>query len=612
MKEVWAKLWEDFDTQFNRSHFKRGFDRLILHVGSLHNDHEVLRSACERARGSQTFSEWWNRLTKPMKSLIDGIRPLLKSHPADAEVLDFYKHVHVEIATLEIIERDWVPVWILDSNTPVSTVFQLLRDYAGGAARIKGTFVANRLRQRLADDNHVIFFIPPDISELQAAVQACGSLLRQHKSTLGGTGRHLRRAVVDDLVRHLSSDIDDSDQRVTMLLDGAGAGKTVVVRDVLDTVERIPVPVLAIKADLQLSDVKDYPDLQRALRLPQAPEEIVARLAVMGLVVVLIDQIDALSLSLARDQRALNILLELIARLRRIHGVHLLISCRTFDRNSDPLLRRVQTGRDFTIPPLSESEIAEALEPVGIGFKDLLPATRKLLEVPLNLDLFLTAMEGQKPEARLASSRGLTTLQALYQRIWGDIVCRADPGAPPASDREAVLEALTAYMDKHQKTTAPCILLSREKAHLEAGAQWLEREGILIRGEQEWSFMHQTFFDFCYARHFVHGSQTLTQAVLSGSQGVFARSQLRQVLAYLRGTDPPAYIRELDTLLNTKTLRFHLRDLVLRELGQQPEPSDEEWLLAQKMLVDPKLRPEFLKSIAYNANWLSRLFPSRN
>lgn len=88
-----------------------------------------------------------------------------------------------------------------------------------------------------------------------------------------------------------------------------------VARDVLCALEEAGATVLAIKAD-QLSGIASADELQANLRLPDSPERILRRLAADGPVTLLIDQIDALSLSLARDQKALNIVLDLVARAR--------------------------------------------------------------------------------------------------------------------------------------------------------------------------------------------------------------------------------------------------------------------------------------------------------
>ena len=186
---------------------------------------------------------------------------------------------------------------------------------------------------------------------------------------------------------------DTHDDRVGILLDRAGIGKSVVLGDVLLALDAAGITSLAIKADQQLARVDSADALQAALRLPESVERVIGRLAALGPVVVLIDQVDALSLSLARDQRTLDVVLDMVARLRLIPGVRILLSCRSFDRNGDPRLRAVEAKREFFLEELDDGEIGMVLHSVGIDMEDLSPATLKLLRVPLHADLFVRAIE---------------------------------------------------------------------------------------------------------------------------------------------------------------------------------------------------------------------------
>jgi hypothetical protein len=68
---------------------------------------------------------------------------------------------------------------------------------------------------------------------------------------------------------------------------------------------------------------------------------------------VLLDQVDALSLSMARDTRPLDAVSNLVARLRGMPGVRVLLSCRTFDLNTTPALTSLDIKRRFSLPDLS-------------------------------------------------------------------------------------------------------------------------------------------------------------------------------------------------------------------------------------------------------------------
>lgn len=450
----------------------------------------------------------------------------------------------------------------------------------------------------LEDDGQAV--APAQIAELKQVVRDCGGLLRLHKNTIANTGIHLERDVVQQIVTWSQSKEEDS---LAFLLDDAGMGKTVAMRDVLDALENAGVTVLAIKADQQLSGITSADEIQGRLRLPDTVERLVGLLAGLGPIVVLIDQLDALSLSMAHDQRALDVVLDLIARLRTIPNVRLLLSCRVFDKKNDPRLNRIQTVRQFSLSPLPEEAVKNVLSQIGVNFSQLSETTQKLLRSPLHLDLFVLALDGQ-PVLR----HDLTNLQDLYRMLWTNVVVKYLPDGPSAADRVEVISLLTDYMNSNQVTSAPQLILEQAGGgHLEPAVNYMASAGILLRGPAEWTFLHQTFFDYCFAYRFVSRGGTLSEMILNGEQGLFERAQLIQILAYLRGTAPETYLRELHTLLFSGGLRPHLRELLYRWFGALPEPSVGEWNVARRMLLDNDLRLTFFRVAWRNPGWFAHL-----
>jgi hypothetical protein len=398
------------------------------------------------------------------------------------------------------------------------------------------------------------------------------------------------------------------EKNAAVLLDSAGMGKTVVMHDALRALEAANFSVLAIKADQQLSGIATDEDLRQALGLSDRVEEVVGRLAALGPVVVLLDQVDALSLSLARDQKTLNVVLGTVARLRLFPNVRVLFSCRAFDLNSDPRLKRVEVARRFDLEKFADEEVAGVLREEGVDFATLSPATRELLRVPLHLDLFLRALEERPFSGTERSTDGISTLQDLYALLWREVVLAPHPESPPVHEREQVLRLMTDYMDREQRTSVPQSVFSRPDAqHLDEATRWLGSAGILMPTDTGWSFLHQTFFDYCYARQFVDAGRSLSESILAGDQGLFARPQLLQVLAYLRGSGSPTYLRELNLLFRAEGLRFHLKELLFGWFGALADPTDDEWLLARRMLADPATRPKLLKAMQANPGWFARL-----
>lgn len=450
-------------------------------------------------------------------------------------------------------------------------------------------------------------------------MHSSGALLRSHKHTIGRTGRSISRAVVGDILAwaHKSeADLPEEKQqremaRIGVLLDVAGMGKTSVARDVLLALETEEVSVLAVKADQQLAGLKTVEDLPSLLGLPTSLENAVARLSSEAPVVIIIDQIDALSLALSHDQRALDIILATVARLKELPNVRVLISCRTFDLHSDPRLRHFATCITFNLPLLDAADVRPFIEDHGLGWETLSSATRDLLQVPLHLDLFVMALERRangSSQSVVDLGYGVTTLQDLYRLLWRDVIRRDEFGAPPVGERELAVQRLAECMTQARRTSAPQSLFSRYgNVLLEAAVRWLASVGIFVEAGNEWAFLHQTFIDYCAAKAFAESGADLCETILLGDQALFARSQMLQTIAYLRGSDHDAYLVQLQKLFAAPDLRQHLRALLRGWFGSLRDPDDGEWRLAQRLLRASPEREQLLMWMGHNLGWFGRL-----
>ncbi|MCL4298980.1 MAG: ATP-binding protein [Anaerolineae bacterium] len=441
---------------------------------------------------------------------------------------------------------------------------------------------------------------PPPASreELLTAIQQASAELRNYSNEI--VGIHLERTEVGQIVEWALN--ADSKERLVMLLDQPGGGKTVVMRDVLERLEAKRVPTLAIKADT-LSGIRNRSDLADRLGVPARVEECVRHLATEGLIIVLLDQLDALSLTLSRDQTTLDVTLNTLNRLRDLDNVRIIASCRTFDLNNDPRLSTIKVDRKFQLQPLAEAQVNRVLQKLGLDSTRLLSGHRILLTTPLHLDVYvriLTAGEAQRPP------ESFRTLQELYEVLWQKRIETVPPDAPPPAKRIEAIYRLVEVMQNLRQTTA---LLATLDEFPEA-ANYLERIGFLRREKSNWLFLHQTLYDYCYARRFVAQGWSLSQEILASPQELFERAQMVQVLAYLRGSNRVAYHRELNALLFARTLRSHLRLLLIRWFGALPAPTDDELRIARRLMKDTGDRIRFLRAISENGEWFDRLSDS--
>ena len=597
---AWRKLWSDVSAELLDSSFDRKRDRIVLVFGESPPRVTNVRDAADRALGSTQISEWFNRLTDAQRDTVHDIAALTGLAEQSTNLLSLFAVLHVQIVTREQIERDLIYHWMPASTITRVTLFRLLRDRVGGEARIRAEFHKDTLLQSLMDEDRSFLLTAVSDTDIERAVAACSASLKSYRSTFGKTGRHLGRPVVDEVRQWLSS--PESEGTIAMLLDEAGAGKSVVMSDLLNRLAADRVLTLAMKADIQLTGVKSADDVQQSLRLPESVERVVERLSRTAPLVVIIDQIDALSLTLAHDARTLDVVLDLVARLTLIPHVRLLISCRAFDRSNDVRLRQLDAKKEFRSVELTEVEITTVLSWANVQFTSLTENTRKLLRLPLHLDLYLlvSATRGEQP----------ATLQDLYAALLRNVALRDGPALPSISTRLTALKEVTAVMYELQRTSVPAtFFVDRGGDALHTAAAWLASEGVLLHTENGWAFRHQTLFDYLFARDFVDLGRSLIQHLRATPQGLESRSALVQVLSYQRGTDPGRYLGELDAIWRAGDIRYHLRHLLIRWFGTLPNPNADEIRWARRLLSDTENRKQLLSASRGNAAWFRVLMP---
>jgi len=447
-----------------------------------------------------------------------------------------------------------------------------------------------------SDSSHAISTPSTELPReaLLDAIHQAGAELRAYPNEIAGI--HIVRPEVNQIVDWVLN--AESKERLGMLIDKPGGGKTVVMQEVLMRLEELEVFVLPIKGDT-LSGVKDPTDLARRLGLPASVEQCAKDLGDKSLFVVLMDQLDALSLSLSADQATLDVLLSMLSRLQNFPNVRILASCRLFDLNNDPRLSNIKTEKLFKLQPLNEIEVDRVLKRIGIDGVRLLPNHRDLLTVPQHLKTYVQAVANQESQ----TLESFHTLQGLYGALWQRYITKPLPNTSDSLQPHTAIYRLVDEMHARRRLTVPAVVLDEYGK----AAEYLQHTGFIHFERENWSFTHQTLFDYCYARRFVAGGTSLSQEILGGLQGLFERSQMLQILAYLRGTDETTYYRELKSLLFAEDLRIHLLFLVIDWLGALMDPTDEEFGIAKRLLGDINRRARFFWAVGGNVKWFDLL-----
>ena len=382
----------------------------------------------------------------------------------------------------------------------------------------------------------------------------------------------------------------ESSERTGVLVTGeAGIGKSWVMLQVVEELLGAGVPVLAFRADrLEFTQLPDKVGEQIGLR--GSPARVLADVAPRGRdCVLVIDQLDALSLASGRNTELFDCVYEIVRQAQGYPNMRILLACRRFDLDNDHRLRRLTDSNGvaeaIAVERLAHEAVQEVVEGFGLDADSLNAGQLDLLSIPLHLKLLSELVPDEEIRAL-----NFETAQDLYARFWRykQRVIQKRLGRPVQWTQ--VVYALTDHMHEHQTLSAPEVTVEDWQSDAEA----MVSENILVLENKRYSFFHEGFFDYAFARRFAGRPHSLLELLTSDEQHLFRRAQVRQILLYLRDTDFDRYIADLEKVLSSPGIRFHIKQVVLALLADLSEPAREEWdvisSLAGKDFSDPVTR----------------------
>lgn len=412
-----------------------------------------------------------------------------------------------------------------------------------------------------------------------------------------------KRTLADDRqiprpeLEQLKSCIQTQDSSTTVLLGAPGSGKSALMAELGHWVEAENYVLLAIKADYLENTIKTIEDLQQYLRLDRHLYDAIAAIADREKVVLLIDQLDAISELLDRNPERLNILLATIEALSEINNVHIVATCREFEfRHGSQFARLDNVDRLDLSLPIWET-IAPLLEEKQHHPHQIGESLRQILQNPFHLGIFL---EVAKP------GEVLDSLSKLLDRLWQKHVLEQ----PQAKKYIKFLEKIAKRMTEQEVLWLPNAIADDSPQIY----QYLVRSGILIENSDNSTigFRHQTYYDHTLARAYARESQSLTERVLTGQDSLFVRPVLLRSLTYLRGTDTVRYQKQLTIFLKTEKqqIRSHIRSLLIEFIASQSHPDPVEAELIIPLLKSTKEGIKVLDLTIGNPDWFD-LFCTR-
>ena len=407
---------------------------------------------------------------------------------------------------------------------------------------------------------------------------------------------HINREETSRLIEWVISDNLTKDylDRIAVVTGSAGCGKTVVLSDLVKELEKEGVPVIGLKSDYLFDSTET--DIDKAVNI--GGKTLIGALtesAQRGLSVLVIDQVDALSLSLTMRRKPLAEVQRVIQMAAENPNIKVVFSCREYDFNNERNFDRYATCKRVNVGELSRESIEKALSDLKISTKGLKESDFRFLAIPLNLSLFCRLNDDSK--------RGTLSLSShsLYGEFWTFIL--KDKAIESGMETSRLLDYLAALSDRMvseqvlaiRKEVMGIIWAKEQDFLLSNGFLLMNSDGTKIQ------FFHQTLFDYTIARLFIEKNKSIDTAFIGLHQGLFLRGRIKRTLEYQRGVSESDYLNSIRSILGIgqphDAYRFHLKQLVLSLLGAQEAllPSEIS-LMKHSILTDNKLRSVFIQS----------------
>lgn len=389
-------------------------------------------------------------------------------------------------------------------------------------------------------------------------------------------GKVIPRDEVDIILDKLTA----ADGKRGVLVTGeAGVGKSSIILQVVDALRKKGVPIIAFRVDRL--DPTNSPDQvgEQLEKLPGSPAHVLANIAQGRDCVLIIDQLDAVSTASGRNPQFFECVEQIIDQAKAYPQMRLLLACRKFDLDYDYRFKRL-TGEDgiaeiVTISRLSHDKVREVVAEIGLDSRLLNNKQLDLLSIPLHLRLL-----AEVAKASQANALSFRTANDLYDKFW-DYKKNVIYAQMNSSQWTEVIYTLCDYMSKNQSLSAP-------KARVDKygkTAELMTSEHVLILDGQQYSFFHQGFFDYAFARRFAGEDEELLKFLGNrDQQHLFRRDQVRQILLYERDAERDRYLSDLEALLTSSDVRFHLKKVVLAVLAVVDDPTKEEWEIIASLM----------------------------
>ncbi|WP_169712671.1 ATP-binding protein [Epilithonimonas caeni] len=408
------------------------------------------------------------------------------------------------------------------------------------------------------------------------------------------TSAHIVRAEVTSIYNWIIQDIPLNQKNVLVLKGEKGLGKSAILKDLYERLSLEKYNVLGLKADKFYC--KSIVELENKLfdKLLSFDKLIKETVGKGEKLVVLIDQIDAMSLTLSSNREYIETYNKLISKLQTYQNIRIIISSRSYDLKYDAELSIYNSDsyKKISVNIFSEEEVKSILTTFNI--KHPSQKVLHLLRTPNHLDIFCRIYDNSSKR----EIDSINTLKDLYDHLWKKYI---------SPQKELKLKELIfkVVQRMYQEQRISVGNIYEDDYFSEIG--YLNSNSILVEYDKEIQFFHQTFYEYVFAKQFVDNQGNLEDFIIDNEQSLYVRSVIKMVLEYLRESDITKYVNTIKNILASSNYRFHIKSLIINNLGAVKNPCNlEKKLLIDEILKNPDYEDVFMSSMQ-SENWVKFL-----
>ena len=396
-------------------------------------------------------------------------------------------------------------------------------------------------------------------------------------------GEEIHRPELKRLLAHLKANASGT----SLLIGDAGSGKSALLADLTSKLEAEGLTVFALKADVIPPIVTTIDAIGVAMGMKGSLELEIEALAKTGRVILLIDQLDAVSDVMDRSSARMQLLLRLVRQLRdKPLPIHVLVSSRPFEAAHDARFAQLKAEEfSLALPPLER--VNELLTALDIKTDGVDPALLQTIRRPFALKLFVE-LARRGVDVKSIQSGALLDVWLASAKLGSD---------SERADVLALMERLAGEMIETETLWRPADRFADAAAALARA----EASGLVVRSGVKIGFSHQSWLDDFQAKGFRTGKE-LSEYAWRNQDSLFVRATLLRSLQRLRAVDEDAYGSTVKLLLFDAKTRRHLKHLIVDVVTAQvgPLPAEIAWV-DTVIRSDPILANRALGNVA--ARW---------